>query len=240
MKKIILTFIAVLSFTAVSAQIQVFAKKSGKHTYYRIQRDHGAPSYAQLMSREEPTAKNLLDIDNRISAKTYQKIEEAEIEIPVSEKREIKLAYGNTRKAKAAWVSTFEVASNNRKKEILVQVNSKFPVTSSTPFKIGGKYSIFQVIEADDSQIVGCSVICQILDKRKSNINGSEGRLSLMPLYVETNDGKQIPLQSIPIMRRGLNRSNVKFWLSPLIIPIFVPGTGAKILPDETITLILE
>lgn len=245
MKALIFMIFAMLPFITASAQTKVFAKKAGKHVYYRIQRETGKPTYAQLADGEKPSVKNLLDIDNRISAKTYINIREAETEMLIFQEQETKLSYSKKPKDKETWLSSHEVKKNDatseeNEKEILVQVFPEIPITSSTPFKIDRLYPIFHVIKAKDPSLVGGSVICKILDRRKSNIIGSEGRIAMVPLYVRTDDGQEYSLRSVPIIRRGLNRCNVKLFLSPLIIPIFIPGTGAKILPNETIKLMLD
>ncbi|MBO4611728.1 MAG: leucine-rich repeat domain-containing protein [Bacteroidaceae bacterium] len=85
----------------------------------------------------------------------------------------------------------------------------------------------FTVVNAPNKDLIGCPVTCKVLQVRKSNISGSEGRLIIRPLYI--NKGGEKIKVSGDIHVRGLNRSNFKFWLSFLPPVWFIPGTGAKI-----------
>jgi len=96
------------------------------------------------------------------------------------------------------------------------------------------------VMDAQDKSLVGCHIVCKVIESRKSNIGGSEGRLSIRPLYIISKDGKRVRLEPEDIQRRGLNRTNAKFWTSFLIIPIFLPGTGASISNSEIFQLTLK
>lgn len=120
--------------------------------------------------------------------------------------------------------------------QIVVQTIGFTEISSSSDINVGSSYYLFEVMEAEDSSLIGKPVVCQVIERRKSNILGSEGRLILRPLYIEKGS-LQIPISSSDIYRRGLNRTNIKFWFSPLIVPLFIPGTGAKILPNEKILL---
>ncbi len=124
-------------------------------------------------------------------------------------------------------------------KQIVVRPIGETNITSSTNLEIGKNYYLFEVVQAEDSSLLGRQVVCKVIERRKSNLSGSEGRLILRPLYLE-KDSLQIPLVSDVIYRRGLNRSNVKRWLSFLIVPCFIAGSGAEISQDEEIVLTLE
>lgn len=132
-----------------------------------------------------------------------------------------------------------EVYTKPNRQEVIVHPIHSTTITSSSQLSPGKCYLLFEVIHAEDPSLIGCHVSCRILERRKSNISGSEGRLAILPLYIKTPSGNK-NVRPVPIMRRGKNISNVKFWTFPLIVPIFIPGTGAKILPHEIFTLILE
>ncbi len=123
--------------------------------------------------------------------------------------------------------------------QIVVKTLGGSHIKTSSGLKLGKIYYLFEVVEAEDTSLVGKSVACQIMSIRKSNISGSEGRFILRPLYV-SKDSTQVPIAPIDIYRRGLNRANIKFWLSPLIIPIFIAGSKAEIFPNERLVLTLE
>lgn len=158
--------------------------------------------------------------------------------------------YGNMQKGEVSELSKLnptvvngqfkQIADLKRKSnQVIVATIESKTISTSSGLKCGKQYKLFEVIESDDSSLVGKPVVCQVLETRKSNILGSEGRLTLRPLYIE-KDGIQIPLIPNDIHRRGLNRTNVKFWTSILIIPVFVAGSRAEIKPEEDIVLTLE
>lgn len=120
--------------------------------------------------------------------------------------------------------------------QIVVRTIDNKTISTSSHLTTGQNYYLFEVVQADDSSLIGKPVICKVIDIRKSNISGSEGRMFLQPLYVEKGT-VQIPLAPNAIYRRGKNLTNVKFWLSFLIVPVFIPGSGAKIKPEEFIIL---
>ena len=123
--------------------------------------------------------------------------------------------------------------------QIVVQTIDGSSIKSSSSLKIGKSYYLFEVKQAEDTTLIGKPVVCQIIARRKSNISGSEGRLILRPLYVDKGS-IQVPLVPNDICRRGLNRTNFKFWTSFLVIPIFIAGSGVKIMPEEHIILTLD
>lgn len=109
-------------------------------------------------------------------------------------------------------------------------------ITSSNV--IGSQHVLFFVHDALDKDLIGCPVVCKIVQVRKSNISGSEGRLVIRPLYIDKK-GEKIKVYG-DIHARGLNRSNVKFWLGFLPPMWFIPGTGAKIYPTDQFTVYLR
>lgn len=113
-------------------------------------------------------------------------------------------------------------------------------ITSSSPYVINQIYSMLSVEKALDKELIGCPVYCKVVERIKSNVTGSEGRLVIRPMYVEKKDGTKLSLLPTDIYRRGKNRSNVKFWTSIFIVPLFIPGTGAYVSPYEHIELRLE
>lgn len=96
-------------------------------------------------------------------------------------------------------------------------------ISSSTEF-IGKRGAMFKVVRARDADLRGCAVYAKVLECRKSNLSGSEGRLIIRPLFILDKEGHKISVYG-DIYIRGLNRTNIKFWLPFLW---FVPGTGAS------------
>ena len=109
-------------------------------------------------------------------------------------------------------------------------------ITTSSNLEVGKNYYLFEVTQAKDTSLIGKPVVCQIIERRKSNLSGIEGRLILRPLYIETGS-RHVTLVQNDIYRRGLNRTNVKIWT---LIPWFIAGSRAEILPDEEIILTLD
>lgn len=118
-----------------------------------------------------------------------------------------------------------------------IMITPKSMITSSNVLLYDIK-DFFKVYDAQDKELIGCPVICQVLQVRKSNIMGSEGRLVIRPLYIKKGDEKINVFGDI--YARGLNRTNVKFWLTFLPPIIFIPGTGAKIYPNDLYPIYLR
>lgn len=157
-----------------------------------------------------------------ISSKRYNEIAEEEIKVSFPHEYQFVEEY-----------------TKPNQQEVIVHSIHSTTITSSSQLSPGRCYLLFEVIHAEDPSLIGCHVSCRILERRKSNISGSEGRLAILPLYIKTPSGNR-NVRPVPIMRRGKNISNVKFCTFPLVVPIFIPGTGAKILPRELFTLLLN
>lgn len=222
MKKIVLVLVAMLMFTQASAQ-EIYVKKTEKKAYYRVKLPNRTTLYAELHLWEEPTMKNMKDPDAVISAKKYIKIQEEE------------------QLLSRGWVEATAMDKDvvNDEKYIEAQPISDKPIASFVNFEQGRNYELLRVTSAKDASLIGCNIVCQVLERRKSTILGAEGRLSLLPLFIESPKGK-IPLMPTPIQRRGLNRTNAKFWSAILIVPLFIPGTRAELSPGEKLNLRLE
>lgn len=218
MKHFILALLAMLVSVSVSAQ-EINVKKYKNKTYYHIKYENGNERYAALRAYEQPTLRKLENMEARISKKKYEEVKGEETTFVIDRP---------TPSEMVSDTKTIEVASIQG-----------LEISTSSKFQQGDNYKLFRVTNAKDAALVGCNVVCQILERRKSNISGSEGRLSLLPLYIDAPDGK-VPLMPTPIHRRGLNKANVKFWTAIFIIPIFIPGTRAEIAQGETLTLRLE
>ena len=124
----------------------------------------------------------------------------------------------------------------DKSNRIVARTIGACPISSSSKIETGKNYYLFEVTQAEDTSFIGKPVVCQVLERRKSNILGSEGRLRLRPLYIEKGT-LQIPLVPNDIYRRGLNRTNVKVWT---LIPWFIAGSKAQIKPEEEIVLTLD
>lgn len=101
-------------------------------------------------------------------------------------------------------------------------------ISSSTEW-IGKKGAMFKVVRARDASLIDCDVFAKVLECRKSNLSGSEGRLIIRPLYIMDKDGNKISVYG-DIYIRGVNRTNVKFWV-PFMW--FIAGGGAGTDSDE-------
>ncbi|MBQ8157576.1 MAG: hypothetical protein IJ081_00965 [Prevotella sp.] len=124
-------------------------------------------------------------------------------------------------------------------KQIVTRAIYGKTISTSSELETGKNYYLLEVTQSEDTSLIGKPVVCQIIEKRKSNISGSEGRLRIRPLYIEKGN-QQVPLKQHDIYRRGLNRSNVKAWTAFLLIPAFIPGSRAEIRPEEYIILTLD
>lgn len=226
MKHFILLLIAMLMSVSVPAQ-KIYVKKTQAKAYYHIVYENGNERYVLLPRWTQPTRNNLEDVNVVISEKKYDS---------VSVKEEL---YANEMYTSYKIRTMEGKEAMNDEKTIKAVPIQGMNIASFTPFQQGENYELFRVISAKDTALVGQSVVCQILERRKSNISGSEGRLSILPLYIDTPGGK-VPLMPTPIHRRGLNKTNAKFWTSIFIIPIFIPGTRAEVAQGETLTLRLE
>ena len=146
---------------------------------------------------------------------------------------------GNTLKTKVN--VTFEEALplQRTSKQIVARTIGSAVIKTSSKIEVGKNYRLFEVAQAEDSALVGKSVVCQVVERRKSNLMGTEGRMVLRPLYIESGT-QQIPLVPTDIFRRGKNISNFKLWLSPILLPlVFIAGSGAKITPEEYVFMTL-
>lgn len=125
-----------------------------------------------------------------------------------------------------------QVASPNA--DIYAVKNAALKVSSRANLQVGSYYPLLQVARAQDMKLAGADIICQILERRKSNLTGTEGVLRFRPICIRLTDGTEIQLVHDDIFLRGRNRSNVKLWLFPFFP---VAGEGAKLNPDQEIPL---
>lgn len=122
--------------------------------------------------------------------------------------------------------SLFSLASFAQS-EITVCKNPVVNVSSSARYAVGTEIDALRVLQADDPNLIGKPVVCRVVETRRSNLSGQEGRLVLRPLYVKA-DTVSVAVQHDDIYLRGKNRTNVKKWLSWTIVLQYVPGGGAK------------
>ena len=112
--------------------------------------------------------------------------------------------------------------------EIVIKPN--WLITSSNVY-LGQVEEFFSVESAPDKGLIGCRVVGKVLEVRKSNISGSEGRLKIRPLYIIKGDEKISVDGDIRV--RGKNTTNAKFWLFFIHFSWFFPGEGAKITTER-------
>ena len=116
--------------------------------------------------------------------------------------------------------------------EIIAGKNPEVEVTSKMKYAVGSEIQALRVISAEDQSLIGKPIVCRVVERRKSNMSGQEGRLVLRPLFIQCYD-RQVALEHDDIYLRGKNRCNIKFW-----IPIaFWAGGGAKMPKDATYKL---
>ena len=171
-----------LTVTVASAQSLYVKKYEGK-AYYRVVNKKGKESFHRLSADTPPTEKKLSSTDYNYTI-TRSKYEE----IPVSEEPTTYASKKDSRQERpsastvSSGVSAFEyVVPAPSSSSITVTPINGMPLTSSSNLYTGSAYKLFTVTQAQDPSLVGQPVICQVLDRRKSNIFGSEGRLSLLP-----------------------------------------------------------
>lgn len=189
---------------------------------------------------------NLIDLKNlssysRISKQEYQSVNAKQMYISdlLNQKTE------TTQTEKVEAVDGVNMYDSNIKayehilddNSIVVETITPEPIRSNSDLEVGYDYGLFKVKKAGDSALMGCTVVCQIIERRLSNVTGAEGRLVIRPLYVIANDGKKVLLDSTDIVRSGKNRQSVKWWLFNLL-PI--AGSGAIIQPNEEIIFKLK
>lgn len=229
MKKILSLLIFVLSAVNISAQEVVHYKQSEDKTYFRVSVPGKKDKYYSTKNTNDGKVNPHIDFNKDYSYKWYYN------KLDVQEKLMDMTVNAINEKG-----TGFHFANDIQKdsKDIVAKVVKR--VKSSSKLEVGCFYKLFAVTEATDKSLVGCDVVCQVIERRKSNLSGAEGRLVIRPIYVEKQDGTQIRLQPTDIQRRGLNRSNVKTWTSFLIIPAFIAGSKAEINTEEYINLRLE
>ena len=85
---------------------------------------------------------------------------------------------------------------------------------------------LFEVVNAPDKTLIGCPVVCKVVQVRKSNMSGSEGRMIIRPLYINKDGEKIDVIDDIHLI--GTNCCNPKIYLF-FIPPLwFIPGGGAR------------
>ena len=105
-------------------------------------------------------------------------------------------------------------------------------LSSSDKFILRKPQPLFRVYSSNYSGLRKCDVYAEVLECRRSNMSGAEGRLVIRPLYIKTKDGGRIYVHG-DVYVRGLNRTNVKMFLGFLPFMWFVPGGGARTGSDE-------
>lgn len=222
MKKFIISVvITILSFASVYAQKTIYHKIQDDKAYYKVESVGKSTKYYKKKLSKGTVSTNFEYVANSISQKAYEGINA----------QENILRIGNS-------VSMDEITLLQDEKCIIAY--SVENTKTSSKIEVGDKKCLLQVKDAANKELVGCNIMCQIMEKRKSNINGSEGRLIIRPLYIINKENQAVRLLPTDIYKRGKNRANVKFWFSFAIIPVFVAGSKAEIEQNETFELRLE
>lgn len=222
MKKFIISVvITIVSFTSVYAQKTIYHKILDGKAYYKVESVGKSTKYYKKKLSKGTVSADFEYIGNSISQKTYE-------ELNVQEN-----------------VLRNKIPENNNDITPLQDVKciTACPIVNintSSKMEVGDKRCLLQVKDAADKELIGCNIMCQIMEKRKSNISGSEGRLIIRPLFIINKDNQAVRLLPTDIYKRGKNRANAKFWLSFAVIPAFVAGSKAEIEQNETFELRLE
>lgn len=64
-------------------------------------------------------------------------------------------------------------------------------LSSSEDFVLRKAQPLFRVHSSNYRSLRKCDVYAEVLECRKSNMSGAEGRLIIRPLYIKTKDGGQ-------------------------------------------------
>jgi hypothetical protein len=242
MKKLSLFVFLLFSFVQIFAQNfdKCYAKKGEKHILYHIIRGD-KDKYYKVYNDKNQKFWSVVDkgasylIEFHISKNKYDAEEVGETEITRDDV--VKLCStsnfsnsGNLNNNYSESTSVIVLA----KDEVLVRKIESVKVTSSSPHEYGMDYPIFRVVKAEDKSLIGDEIVCKIVEKRKSNLSGAEGRLTIRPLYIIDSKKGKIRLMPTDIFLRGKNRANVKTWFQFPVFPLFfIAGSGAE-LPGDT------
>lgn len=233
MKKNLLFLVMFFCAINVLAQKTVYVKLLDNRAYYKVEREGKKTQYYFATLQNASDLKSYFEyFGNRIKQQKYEEVhaEEALLDDAINNLQS-QNAKENTDKPKL-----IRIIDDQR--EIIAKPINR--ICTSSEYTIGKDYRLLEVDNALEKKLIGCNIMCRIIEKRKSNISGSEGRLIIRPLYIINNDGSKIHLQPTDIVKRGLNLANIKFWLAPLVIPMFIPGTGAAISEGEEFELRIE
>lgn len=240
MKKFLFVFVlSLVSFVSINAQ-NICIKFGSDATYYKIENRNGKFSCFKI--NNDTFNDSTISIfnaykDNKIKENSYipnfiykrailpeyqligdSAIISDNIQITINENKPVEDLYDST----------------------FIECQSKEIIKSKTKYQSNQFYKLFTVTNSYNKNYIGCDVICKILDRRKSNLSGSEGRIVISPLFIDYN-GQRIYLDHTPIIKRGKNRTNVKAWLSGIAFPLYyIAGQGAKIKTDEKIYIQLK
>ena len=239
MKKFLLLLVVVFAVINISAQEQVIHyKKNAKKTFFRVTTEGKSDEYYSTFNSKNGKIIPNFSANNKFYKNGYDKINVTEniLEMESEDIEESYLHKDDDIVNKSKYRMAFAKCDDSKD----ISARAIGIISTSSKLEVGNCYQLLKVTKAEDKSLVGCDVICQVIESRKSNISGSEGRLTLRPICIEKHDGTQVRLQPTDIQRRGLNRTNVKTWTSFLIIPAFIPGSCAKITPNEAIDLRLE
>lgn len=220
MRKFILSVvITVVSIVSVHAQKTIYHKIQGEKAYYRVEEVGKATKYYKRSLVKGKATQNFEAASNKISQKNYEKINANESILRTG-------------------MPIDSSAILHDEKDITAC--SVMEINTSSEIEVGEKIRLLQVKEASNKELIGCDIMCQIIEKRKSNISGSEGRLTIRPLYIVNKDNQPVRLLPTDIHKRGKNRANVKFWTSIVMVPMFIAGSKAEIEQNETFELRME
>ena len=239
MKKYILILVALITSLGVYAQYRehgdvqsVECKRSGGYYYSKILLQNNRLLFSKLPNKYTPSLKNVLDFDasfskaEEISESEYSSIDATPFQIEVVHQNDTRVIFADNPD-----IDDDEI--------VAIKTRDK-AVNTSAGLGVGADYELLQVQAAKDPALVGCPIVCNVLESRKSNASGAEGRLIIRPLYIKTKDGSKVRLEHDDIYKRGLNRSNVKAWTCWTIVMLFVPGTRAEITDYDEFVLRLD
>lgn len=246
MKKTILLLLVMILPIMAFAQKQISYKIEGNTAYFKVVKPNKDSKYYKRKLVDGNIPANFEKAKYAIFEKQYNEshAEERVLDESVLQKREVKVddSYYNRKREFSGdnepKVNYLPNAAPRDSKDLVARVIKE--ITSSSDIEVGKCYPFLEVVQSQNPSLIGAAVICQVMEKRRSNIFGSEGRLIIRPLYIGGADGTAIRLLPTDIYRRGKNRTNVKYWLSEFIIPALIAGSGAEIEEGETFDIRME
>lgn len=202
------------------AKKEIYYKQDGT-TYYLKVNYEGTTEYYQMDKKHSLSIFNILQNADNCTSMYYDIISMKPRQIDIN--ANVYQDQDNT--SNNSTIDYYKSAE----KAISVCKKSGIEITSHSKFTVGGEYLLFQVKSSNNEELIECDVACKVVEIRKSNVSGAEGRLTICPLYIIDKNNNRIELEHDYLLIRGKNRTNIKTFTSFLLFPSLIPGEGAKV-----------